>query len=251
MLGTTDYVSPEQALGHDVDRRSRTSTRSGSCLYEMLTGDVPFHGENQVAVAMKHVREDLPDVQIRRPEVSAALAAVVDHATAKDLGQRYPDDAELIADLEDVLGDRDRARRASHRRGDRGPPHAPGRTRRRVPWRGLHPRAVLALLALVAAPRPSSCVVTAADSIERGTGSRAVKPPPGLHVRLARRRAAAKDYDPFGDDGEHPDRGRGGRRPATRTRPGRPRRYTAAQPRKPGVGLYVDAKPGVAARAST
>ena len=59
----------------------------------MLTGDVPFNGENQVAVAMKHVREELPDVQLRRPEVSSALAAVLDRATAKDLDRRYADDA--------------------------------------------------------------------------------------------------------------------------------------------------------------
>src|SRR6201991_3233036 len=103
VLGTTDYVSPEQALGHDVGPQSDLYSL-GIVLYEMLTGDVPFHGENQVAVAMKHVREDLPDVQMRRPEVSSALAAVVDNATAKDLDQRYQDDAELISDLEDVLG---------------------------------------------------------------------------------------------------------------------------------------------------
>src|SRR4051794_17070982 len=103
VLGTTDYVSPEQALGHDVGPQSDLYSL-GIVLYEMLTGDVPFHGENQVAVAMKHVREELPDVQMRRPEVSSALAAVVDTATAKDLGQRYQDDAELISDLEDVLG---------------------------------------------------------------------------------------------------------------------------------------------------
>src|SRR6476619_6620758 len=103
VLGTTDYVSPEQALGHDVGPQSDLYSL-GIVLYETLTGDVPFHGENQVTVAMKHVREDVPDVQMRRPEVSSALAAVVDNATAKDLDQRYQDDAELIADLEDVLG---------------------------------------------------------------------------------------------------------------------------------------------------
>jgi serine/threonine-protein kinase len=68
VLGTTDYVSPEQALGHDVDGQSDIYSL-GVVLYEMLTGDVPFHGENQIAVAMKHVREDLPDIQARRPEV--------------------------------------------------------------------------------------------------------------------------------------------------------------------------------------
>src|SRR5262249_15490593 len=91
VLGTTDYVSPEQALGHAVTGQSDLYSL-GIVLFEMLTGDVPFKGENQVAVAMKHVREELPDVQLRRPEVSSALAAVLDRATAKDLTQRYGDD---------------------------------------------------------------------------------------------------------------------------------------------------------------
>src|SRR4051794_38601308 len=57
VLGTTDYVSPEQALGHDVNGQSDIYSL-GIVLYEMLTGEVPFHGENQISVAMKHVRED-------------------------------------------------------------------------------------------------------------------------------------------------------------------------------------------------
>src|SRR3989440_9187248 len=55
VLGTTDYVSPEQALGQDVDGQSDIYSL-GVVLFEMLTGDVPFHGENQVSVAMKHGR---------------------------------------------------------------------------------------------------------------------------------------------------------------------------------------------------
>src|SRR5215212_330399 len=102
VLGTTDYVSPEQALGHAVTGQSDLYSL-GVVVFEMLTGDVPFHGENQVAVAMKHVREELPDVQLRRPEVSAGVAAVLDRMTAKDLAQRYQTDRELIADLEEVL----------------------------------------------------------------------------------------------------------------------------------------------------
>src|SRR5581483_4250621 len=103
VLGTTDYVSPEQALGQPVTGQSDLYSL-GIVLWEMLAGDVPFKGETQVAVAMKHVREELPDIQSRRPEVSAALAAVIDRATAKRLEDRYANDAELIADLEDALG---------------------------------------------------------------------------------------------------------------------------------------------------
>src|SRR5271157_4981105 len=102
VLGTTDYVSPEQALGQPVTGQSDLYSL-GVVLYEMLTGEVPFRGKTPVAVAMKHVREQIPDVQRQRPELSAATAAVVDRAVAKDLSERYPDAASMVADLEDVL----------------------------------------------------------------------------------------------------------------------------------------------------
>ncbi len=66
VLGTTDYVSPEQALGERVGEVSDLYSL-GICLYEMLTGDVPYRADTQVAVAMKHVKEPLPDVRMRRP----------------------------------------------------------------------------------------------------------------------------------------------------------------------------------------
>jgi serine/threonine-protein kinase len=102
VLGTTDYVSPEQAMGQEVDARSDIYSL-GILLYEMLTGEVPFHADTVVAVAMKHVNEQMPDVQRRRREVSSALAAVVERATAKDPKKRYPDMASFLADLEGAL----------------------------------------------------------------------------------------------------------------------------------------------------
>jgi serine/threonine-protein kinase len=102
VLGTTDYVAPEQAMGKAVDPRSDIYSL-GVVLYEMLVGQVPFHADSQVGVAMKHVNEELPDVQRRRPEASAAVALVVERATAKDPAERYQTIGEMIDDLETAL----------------------------------------------------------------------------------------------------------------------------------------------------
>jgi len=138
VLGTTDYVSPEQALGQSVTGQSDLYSL-GIVFYEMLTGVVPFTGETPVAVAMKHVREDVPDVQLARGDVSAATASVVDRATAKDLAQRYPDAASMVADLEEALAIE--ASRTGQATGEVTTVlrTLPGRTRRRLPWRMRHP----------------------------------------------------------------------------------------------------------------
>jgi serine/threonine-protein kinase len=102
VLGTTDYVAPEQAMGRGADPRSDIYSL-GVVLYEMLIGQVPFSADSQVGVAMKHVNEELPDVQRRRPEVSAAVALVVERATAKDPGERYQHVGEMLDDLSTAL----------------------------------------------------------------------------------------------------------------------------------------------------
>jgi tRNA A-37 threonylcarbamoyl transferase component Bud32 len=102
VLGTTDYVAPEQAMGQGVDARIDIYSL-GVLLYEMLTGEVPFQADTVVGVAMKHVNERMPDVQEGRPEISSALAAVIERATAKEPKKRYPDMIAMLADLEGAL----------------------------------------------------------------------------------------------------------------------------------------------------
>src|SRR5260370_6141976 len=148
VLGTTDYVAPEQALGRPVTGQSDLYSL-GVVLYEMLTGEVPFKGDNQVAVAMKHVREQLPDLQSKRPEISAALAAVVDRATAKRPENRYGNDAELIADLEDVLAIESARAGAVTGEVTAVLRTLPAQAQRRVPFRVRH-RVIAVLLLLVA-----------------------------------------------------------------------------------------------------
>jgi serine/threonine protein kinase len=92
VLGTTDYVAPEQAIGEGATEQSDIYSL-GVCLWEMLSGEVPFKGDNQVAVAMQHVRDPLPDIQQRRPEVSAGLASGPCHrGKPRGPGDRRGDD---------------------------------------------------------------------------------------------------------------------------------------------------------------
>ena len=221
VLGTTDYVSPEQALGHDVDGQSDIYSL-GVVLYEMLTGDVPFHGENQVSVAMKHVREDLPDVQLERPEVSARLAAVLDRMTDKDLAHRHPDAATLEADLEDAL-----AAEASRTGTSTGEATAvlrtlPAEARRRLPLRLRLRLPVLLLILMI------------------GVGRRHRLPAvrPGRGARPARDRAGPDQGAPGRGDRLGQEHVGERLRPARRRQGGAPRRGAARG--RPGLRHRLD-----------
>jgi len=238
VLGTTDYVSPEQALGHGVTGQSDLYSL-GIVLFEMLTGDVPFHGENQVAVAMKHVREALPDVQVRRPEVSATLAAIIDRATAKELPNRYRSADEMILDLEDALTVE--ASRAGATTGEATTVlrTLPASRRRRIPRRvGGRALAVLALFVVAAVV---VVIALAADRAQRGTGNAPGKAPAGL-TQVSLKQKGATAYDPIGGDGEHNDQAFAAldRDPNSSWSTERYQSFT-----KDGVGIYVDAAPGV------
>jgi eukaryotic-like serine/threonine-protein kinase len=246
VLGTTDYVSPEQALGQAVTGQSDLYSL-GIVLYEMLTGEVPFKGENQVAVAMKHVREEVPDVQIRRPEVSAALAAVVETATAKHQESRYADDVELISDLEDVLAIE--TARAGSATGEVTTVlrTLPSSAQRRIPFRLRHPATVVILLLVVLA-LVGGGVYFLAKRTHHGSGNLPQPPPKATPTQVQLCSTCAHDYNPLAPTGpktQHP--GETGlaidnlRSTAWTTE----QYYDGLQ--KAGVGIWVDASPGVAA----
>jgi serine/threonine-protein kinase len=98
IVGTAQYLSPEQARGAQVDPRSDLYSL-GIVMYEMLTGKVPFTGDAPVEIAMKHL-SSVPDPPSKtRPEVPASLDAVVMRALAKDPDERFDSAEEMDADL--------------------------------------------------------------------------------------------------------------------------------------------------------
>ncbi|ODQ93435.1 Stk1 family PASTA domain-containing Ser/Thr kinase [Mycolicibacterium holsaticum] len=98
VIGTAQYLSPEQASGNSVDARSDVYSL-GCVLYEILTGEPPFVGDSPVAVAYQHVREDPVAPSQRNPNISPELDAVVLKALAKNPDNRYQTAAEMRADL--------------------------------------------------------------------------------------------------------------------------------------------------------
>jgi serine/threonine protein kinase len=247
VLGTTDYVSPEQALGHEVTEQSDIYSL-GIVLYEMLTGEAPFKADTQVAVAMKHVREPLPDVQRVRPEISAALAAVVERATAKETRNRYATVNELVHDLEEVLAIE--AARTGHTSGEATTVlrTLSGDTADFAPRRLRHPRRALFVSTLVLSLVAGTIAYFATTRTEKGAGGSVTPSAPGLSdVRLAG--DAANDYDP-GGDGEETSNSTQFATDGNRTTAWDTETYAAGLEgaNKSGVGLYVDTDSHAAAR---
>jgi serine/threonine-protein kinase len=190
VLGTTDYVAPEQAMGQAVDARCDVYSL-GVLLYEMLTGEVPFKADTLVGVAMKHVNEEMPDVQQSCPRVSSALAAVIERATAKEPKKRYPDMASMLADLEGALEVEVARGGTAEGQATNVLDAVPGRRRLLPPRRASAAGVLLVLAAVVAALLIAA--LTGNDDSSSGGGA-----PQGAAIEFTQ----AQTFDPPPGDGE-------------------------------------------------
>jgi serine/threonine-protein kinase len=210
VMGTSDYISPEQARGGHVDACTDIYSL-GAVLFELLTGEVPFHGDNFVAVAMRHINEPPPSVRQRRPELSPRIDAAIRCAMAKDADDRFPSMEEFAAELRACLAGADGAVAGPTDRtlvvpGPRRRPRLRPRRRHRAPmerpsvWPLILLLAGLAVLAgifaavfaLTGSPTKFSSAVRKA-----GVGGGAGGGSGVVHV------SGVTGYDPQGDGGEH------------------------------------------------
>jgi eukaryotic-like serine/threonine-protein kinase len=106
VLGTGEYLAPEQASGRTVTPATDVYSL-GVVLWELLAGDVPFTGDNFVAVALRHVNEPPPHLRERRPDVSPRLDAAVQRALAKDPERRFPSMKAFAQELRACLAEAD------------------------------------------------------------------------------------------------------------------------------------------------
>jgi serine/threonine protein kinase len=101
VVGTSHYIAPEQAKGERADAQSDVYGL-GAVLYELLSGEVPFPGDNFVTVAMRHVNDPLPSLLEKRPELPLRLVAAVERALEKNPAKRFPTMAAFVEQLESI-----------------------------------------------------------------------------------------------------------------------------------------------------
>lgn len=102
VMGSVHYTSPEQARGGFSDEKSDIYSL-GCTMFEMLTGHVPFDGETTVAIAIKHIQEDMPSPREYVPEIPVCVEKIIFKCTQKSPDRRYQNMGELIADLKKSL----------------------------------------------------------------------------------------------------------------------------------------------------
>jgi eukaryotic-like serine/threonine-protein kinase len=186
VLGTSNYIAPEQASGQRVDVQSDVYAL-GAVLYELLAGDVPFPGESFVVVAMKHMHEPAPSLLDVRRNVPLRVAAAVDRALEKDPAQRFPTMDAFAAELEACLAELARGDDGDATMVIRSAASAAPKPRRRKVSRW---PIVIGVLALVA----TAAIVIGLLAIP---GTNDGGPPPAT-TRVAL--TGITSYDPYGDN---------------------------------------------------
>ncbi|HZD86399.1 MAG TPA: protein kinase [Gaiellaceae bacterium] len=194
VLGTSNYLSPEQAGGRGVSPATDVYSL-GIVLWELLAGEVPFPGDNFVTVALRHINEQPPDLRAVRRDVSPRLAAAVARALEKEPRRRFPSMADFAAELRACLAELEEEDTASRPVADAPPAVAHPRRRRR--WRPL--AYLLAALAVAAAAFAGVVLLGGSGHRNAGTGNG----PPAAGGAVALR--GVGDYDPQGDGGELSD----------------------------------------------
>ncbi len=236
VLGTSDYIAPEQAQGSHVDDKTDVYSL-GIVLFELLTGRVPFSGENFVAVAMQHINSPPPDIRDFRGDVPTRLAYALDRALAKDPRDRWESMREFCDELEACLLELERGSDDPGATMVVAPPRRrnaraarPARRDRRGPvW----PYWLLAAALLAVAAVAVAFIVRDRTGTLGSSGS---GKPAGTLVRLA----GVTAYDPYGTSGEHDAEAKlaADGDPATRWTT---QHYVANNLGKPGVGVVLDA----------
>jgi serine/threonine-protein kinase len=196
VLGTSDYIAPEQAQGQRVDAHTDVYSL-GVVLYELLTSEVPFPGENFVAVAMQHINEPPPPIRDKRPDVPPRVEAAIQKAMAKRPEDRFATMAEFCRELEACLAEVQGTQVAQ---AVAAPRPRPARRRGVSPW-----PFVFVLLALIAIGAVIAYLVlhgmpsTSSNSGRSSHGGGGGSSTGGGAVHLR----GVTAYDPYGTNGEH------------------------------------------------
>jgi serine/threonine-protein kinase len=106
VMGSVHYFSPEQARGERADKRSDLYSL-GIMMYEMLTGQVPFDGDTSVAIALKHINEEMPDLKEEVYDLPESLNRIILKATQKDKHFRYKSAFAMYEDMQRCLSETD------------------------------------------------------------------------------------------------------------------------------------------------
>jgi serine/threonine-protein kinase len=246
VLGTSDYIAPEQAQGQRVDEHTDIYSL-GVVLYELLTSHVPFTGENFVAVAMRHINEEPPSIREERPEVPPRVDAAVRRAMAKRPEDRFATMGDLARELEACLaaledtvdGTVEGPVKDTHEFGAPPPAKRPSRRRQGAsPW-----PIVVALVVLIAIGTAAAVLLLRHSGVRfPGTGGHSGGPV-AARVHLT----AVNAYDPFGTPPgqEHNDEAHYATDGKTGTFWETEHYHDAPSLGKPGVGLILDARRSV------